>query len=102
DVGASADRNARVEVRHSLGIAADALVVGTVARLDPVKDLGTLLEAAALARRPLHLLMVGDGPEKPRLERRAIELGIGSFTRFTGHRTDVRRLLQAMDAFVNC
>jgi glycosyltransferase involved in cell wall biosynthesis len=102
DLAAPARPDVRLAVRQSLGLAPDTFVVGTVARLDPVKDLHTLLEAATLARRPLTLLIVGDGSERTALERRAEDLGITSVTRFLGHRGDVRRILSAFDVFVNC
>ena len=49
----------------------ETIVVGTVARLDPVKDLSGAIAAVAeaRARRPeLRLVIVGDGPERAALE----------------------------------
>src|SRR6185295_3124444 len=79
-------------------------VVGTVARLDPVKDLGTLIEAASevSAVAPIVILVVGDGPERARLESLAATRGLASRVRFLGHRDDARRCLAACDAYVNC
>lgn len=91
-------------LRHELGIPADAIVVGTVARLDPVKHLQTLLEAVATvgARgRPVVALVVGDGPERGRLESEARSRGLSGEVHFLGHRDDARRYLQAMDIYVN-
>ena len=59
----------------------------TVGRLSPQKRIPLLLEAVALLRasdRALPLTVVGDGPERPALERRAAELGIADQTRFLG------------------
>ena len=97
-----ADRSA---MRASIGVPADALVIGTVARLDPVKNLGTLLEARAIlgGRFPsARVVIAGDGPERQGLVDRAHALGIGEVTHFTGYRTDVRALMAAFDVFVNC
>jgi L-malate glycosyltransferase len=94
----------RHTARQRLGLADDCLVVGTVARLDPVKDLGTLITAFArvLTSVPSALLLiVGDGSERERLERQAATLNIASRTVFTGQRADVRELLPALDVFVN-
>jgi glycosyltransferase involved in cell wall biosynthesis len=44
-------------------------------------------------------LIVGDGPERPQLERLAAELGIDGATQFLGTRADIPRLLGAMDIF---
>jgi len=58
-----------------------------VGRLAPEKGQGLLLEAiAALSAegRPVHLRLVGDGPDRAWLERRAAELGISSSVEFAG------------------
>jgi glycosyltransferase involved in cell wall biosynthesis len=73
-------------------------VIATVARLDAVKDLGTLL--AALARLPdVELLLVGDGPERVPLQELAAALGLGARVRFLGYRRDVAQLLDGADLF---
>ncbi len=73
-------------------------IVACVARLDPVKDLGTLLTAIASLPRA-QLILVGDGPDRAALEARARELGIASRTNFLGFRADVNELLGAADVF---
>ena len=104
DIGPIPNRETRDDVRRQLGASDAAFVVGTIARLDPVKDLGTLLEAAATvhAGRPVVVAIVGDGPERHNLQARAQELGIHSQVRFLGHREDARRWLAGCDAYVNC
>lgn len=95
---------ARAAGRDALGVGSDAWVVGTVARLDPVKDLGTLVAAAAEAARvrpSLCLAIVGDGPERVALETAAHALGVAARIRFLGHRDDARALVAGMDVFAN-
>jgi len=61
---------ARIRFRQQLGIDSNIVVLGTLARLDPVKDHQTLLRASAQAIQagvPLHVVIVGDGPERQRL-----------------------------------
>jgi glycosyltransferase involved in cell wall biosynthesis len=62
--------------------------VGFVGTLKPWHDTGTLIEAFAVLRRDLvhdaRLLMVGDGPERVRIEARIKELGLAEATRFSG------------------
>jgi sugar transferase (PEP-CTERM/EpsH1 system associated) len=61
---------ARIRFRRKLGLDSNIVVLGTLARLDPVKDHRTLLRAAAQTMQagvPLHVVIVGDGPEKQRL-----------------------------------
>ncbi len=83
---------------------AGAWVVGTVARLDPVKDLGTLVAAVAEAARlgaAVTLAVIGDGPERAALEAAAQAHGVAARVRFLGHRDDARALVAGVDVFAN-
>ncbi len=65
--------------RGPLGLGEDALVLGCVARFDPIKRHEVLVRALGCfaRRRPsVSLLLVGEGPEKERIARLAAELGI--------------------------
>ena len=76
----------RFEARRELGVAAESRVVLFVGRLVEVKGVEVLLEASrlALTRAPsLELILVGDGPSRPRLERQAREK-LGARARFVG------------------
>ena len=87
--------------------ARDALVFGTVGRLDPVKNQESLLRSfraisdrePALAPR-LRLLVAGDGPLRSRLEALAVELQVAERVWFAGARSDTPEILRAMDAYV--
>lgn len=87
------------------GFAPDgALVIGTVGRMSGEKDQMTLLRAFLLARQScgehaLRLVLVGDGPDKPRLEQVAREAGAVEQVWFAGARSDVPDLLRALDIF---
>ena len=92
------------QVRERLGIAAGMFAFFFVGRLDPLKDLGTLLGAFAalppeLMRRS-RLYLVGEGRERASLEARRDALQLGDRVRFLGARNDVSDLLTAADAFV--
>jgi hypothetical protein len=65
----------RRAIRASLGFAPDDIVAITVARLAPEKGIDLLLSALAEVTN-LRLLIVGDGPERPRLEPLAAGLGV--------------------------
>jgi glycosyltransferase involved in cell wall biosynthesis len=96
---ARADRGA---ARTALGYLPEQFVVGAVARLDPRKGLDTLVEAMAIASRErpeLRVLIVGDGPERGRLEELARTLGIESRLRIVRNHVEVRSMLAAMDLF---
>jgi L-malate glycosyltransferase len=103
DVGPLPDVAARTRVRQELGVDDRTIVIGTVARLDPVKDLPTLVRAlgAPEASRPLTLLVIGDGPERGPIEAAARAAGVASFVRFLGHRDDARDLLAGCDVYAN-
>ncbi len=93
----------RAAARAELGIAPATPVAGIVAALRPEKNHELLLRAAAQVRRQVpsaEFLIVGDGPLRPGLEALAAELGLKQAVRFLGTRSDIPRLLAAMDAFV--
>ena len=95
----------RGELRHELGLAADAPLVGCVGRLVLIKDLGTLLEAIVRVSTTCPeavLLVVGDGDQRPALEREADRLKLGSRVRFLGFRTDLERIYADLDLAINC
>lgn len=98
-----ADERTRFSARQRAGIPPDAFVVGTVARLDPVKGQNWLIKAFARLDSELgresRLLIVGDGPERARLEALIGDLGLGSRVQLTGTRDDVPELLAAFDLF---
>lgn len=90
-------------VREELGIGAEDTVIGAVARLWPVKELDLLVHAAApLSKRfqGLRVVLVGDGPERARLERLVVELGLERVVRLLGERSDVSDVLAALDLAV--
>ncbi len=81
-----------------------APVAISVARLSAEKDFPTLLHAMAQAVREvpdLHLKLVGDGPEREKLERLTRELGISSCVEFLGERRDVPDQLVQAGFFVS-
>ncbi len=73
------------------------LVVGTVGSLRAVKNHARLLEA--VAKTDAHLLLVGDGEERPALERRAAEPDLAGRVRFAGYQESPAPFYQAMDVF---
>ncbi|MGH9387908.1 MAG: glycosyltransferase [Vicinamibacterales bacterium] len=102
-VGPLPDAKARSSTRRELGVQEDQFLIGTIGRLDPVKDFGTLIEATMrlpAATKPL-LCLIGDGPERTRLEALAGPQPVESRVRFLGHRDDARKWLAACDVYVN-
>jgi glycosyltransferase involved in cell wall biosynthesis len=84
--------------RTELGLPVDQAVVGTVARLDPVKRLDVLLQA--LGSLPdVYAVIIGEGPERARLMALCQGLGLTGRVRFPGQQGDVWPWLAAMDVF---
>ena len=90
----------RAEVRRELGIADGELLVLTLAALVPRKGVDVLVRAvAALASRPVRLVVAGDGPERGALVELARACGVAARVVFLGARRDKAELLAACDVF---
>lgn len=83
-------------------MAPGAVLVGYVGRLAAGKDIGTLLKAIALlaAQRPVALTIVGEGPERARLESESRALNLSGIVGFHGYREDAASLMKTFDALV--
>lgn len=91
------------EAREALGLPIGATVIGTIGRLDPVKDQAGLIEAfsglAESGSSPI-LAIVGEGPSRPALEEQILRRGLSQRVRLFGERRDVATALRAFDVFV--
>jgi glycosyltransferase involved in cell wall biosynthesis len=97
------DATVDLDYRHLYGIPADAFVVGWVGRMTGVKDTGAVLEIVRAARAlgiEAVLCMVGDGPDRERLEQLAHDLDIARSTYFVGYQEDVAGYYRLFDAFL--
>lgn len=91
------------KVRREIGIGADATVLGMVANLYPVKNHSLVIECVQRLHRSgcaVHLILVGDGPQRENLEHQAKRYGLGHFVHFLGRRSDVDYLFAATDIVV--
>ena len=87
---------------RSVGLQADedSVVAGIAARLNPVKDVATLIRgfAKAHAQCPrLRLLIAGDGEERSMLEQLARDLGVAPYVCFAGWIQDTNTFYQSID-----
>lgn len=90
-------------LRAELGLPADAPLAGLVAEIRPEKNHARFLRVARAVHQELpeaRFLIVGDGPDRPRYEQMAAEMGLAAAVHFCGRRTDVPRLLSEMDVFL--
>lgn len=94
----SAQQKARL--RTTLGLPEKGVLFGWVGRMHPDKDLPTLLAAFGKVKSDgAHLLLVGDGEERPRVEALVSEQEMENIT-LLGMRSDIPELLRCMDVFV--
>ena len=87
--------------------APELMLIGTVGRLDPVKDQITLVQAFIelvkidpTARNKARLIVVGAGSLLPKLRELSLEAGMDDLIWFAGERHDVAELMQTLDLFV--
>jgi len=97
------DPTADLDYRRLYGIPEDAFVVGWVGRMTGVKDTASTLEILRAARDrgvDAVLCLVGDGPDRGRLEQVAHDLGIARHCFFVGYQEDVAGYYRLFDAFL--
>lgn len=90
-------------IRKELGLPTDSFVIGHVGRFAPQKNHDFLVDIFAEVqekRADARLLLVGDGPLRTEIEIKVRSLGLSEKVIFTGIRSDIPALLQAIDVFV--
>jgi len=90
------------KLRNEWGPNENTILIGTVARLVPVKSLHTLLNAFSMLDTTLNvkLVIVGDGPLKKELKDLSNNLMIGEKIIWAGFREDIPVVMNAIDLFV--
>ncbi len=105
--GVDTNRFRPATAQETAARAAGWVRIGTVGRLDPVKNHAALLRALRsildlrLDLAPaIRLTIVGDGPQRAPLEALARELRLNDRVEFTGTRDDTAELMRSFDLFV--
>ncbi len=104
--GAGVSRaDARLTINGFWPLSEQTLLVGTAARLEPVKGLSDFLESAALLararpERDVRFLILGDGSLRAELAARAQALGLGPRLLMPGHVSPPERLMAGLDVYV--
>lgn len=95
---------ARAALVSEFGFSDDVIIVGTVARLIPLKGhrYGATAIAKALEFFPkIKWIVVGSGEEYEPMKKQALELGIDSAVIFAGFRNDVNKLMASFDILLH-
>lgn len=101
------DPLARAACRSEVGASADTLLIGFVARLDPMKDHDTFIEAARIFARQApeaRFLLAGAGVTRDNrdLAMKLESAGIADRTVCLGQRRDIARVTAALDIASSC
>lgn len=84
----------------------DCFVIGTVGRVQDVKDHASLVEAFALLRKQqpelaarVRLIIVGEGPLRAALQRQVEAAGLSDVVHLPGARNDIAAIMRSFDVF---
>lgn len=98
------DSEAREHTRKQLGISDDQILLGCIARYDPMKRqdfvVDVLRECCRVSPTKFHLLLIGDGGTKPKIEQQVKEYGLEQNVTFIPNTFKVPSYLSAMDVMV--
>ena len=93
----------RAAARRHFGLPESGFMIGSVGRLDPIKNYRLLIDAARIVlakQEQVAFTVLGDGPCQQELERQAADLGIAGHVHLLGRRYESPRFLQTLDVFV--
>lgn len=92
----------RTKMRTAFNISDDEILIGHVGRFSPTKNHEFLIDIFNEVQKEnkAKLILVGEGVLKENIENKVKEFGIGDKVIFTGLRSDVADLMQAMDVFI--
>ena len=99
DIAAFRTRRGANSLRREFGVPENAFVLGTVGRLDPVKNQSFLIHALKELGPHWHLIVVGDGPLRESLRTLASTLGLLDRVHFAGSRRIGVEVYEAFDVF---
>ena len=95
----------QAQMRRAEGLSEEDFVVICTGELNENKDQKTLISAAALLKdRVPHLkvLLAGNGPKEQELREQISVEGLEGIVRLLGYRTDLEKLVPAVDVVVSC
>lgn len=90
--------------RRELGLLEEAIIIGTVCRLDSIKNLDMLIGCVSEILQKdsnCQFLIVGDGPEEKKLRNYSLKIKQSDKIIFMGRSAEVNRVLPVFDIYVN-
>lgn len=93
---------ARQQVERELSLPDGSMIVLAAGRLEPAKDFPSLLKAfekVSRSRPEMHLVIAGEGSQRPALEQLRDSLSSGTRIHLLGARSDIPLLMSAADVF---
>lgn len=90
----------RAALLEELGLPDETRLIGSVSRLWPqkrIKDAIWAIDLIHCIREDTHLLIIGDGPQRERLEKYSEQCQIASHVHFLGHRDDASQIISLLD-----
>lgn len=89
------------DARTKFGLPQNVSLIGTVARLHPLKQIDLAIKTLALLSE-VHLAVAGQGPDRPRLDAMAAEFGVADRVHFIGEipPSEIGTFLSCLDVFV--
>ncbi len=93
-----AREEARARITEKIKIPTDAVLVGTIAELTPNKGVDILIAAFAKTERA-HLVIIGDGEDRARIEKQITALTLQHRAHLAGFIENAATLMKAFDVF---
>jgi glycosyltransferase involved in cell wall biosynthesis len=89
----------RKEIREKHGLAEEDILVGNICVLRSWKGLDFFMDTAAQMPPPFKFILVGDGPQRQRLQDRAKGMGLEGRLLFPGHQEEIEKYFSALDLY---
>lgn len=93
------------EMRKAEGLSVDDFAILCTGELNANKDQKTLISASAMLKDTipdLKVLLAGNGPLEDELRQQITSLGLENTVKMLGYRTDLEKVVPAMDLIVSC
>lgn len=92
----------KIDLRATLGLTQDTIIIGIVAVLRSAKRHRDLIEAFAniYDDKNIALIIIGSGPQEANISKLIIEKDLTNKIFMLGHREDIEKLLPSLDIFV--